>query len=177
MSFGMTDLMTRGDLIAGSPVQSLGKFPFIKEKSRFYFPVLLFHNFLPPLFFLLTATAPPPPFFNPLFHSSNTSQDGEEESSAATAGIASCSAVVKATNDAMKRVAPEVSAATPKDAPGDWPASTLTKRDEKKACSLGLISPEEGNVILPGLASHPNPPVGFTVMYIILVSRIIFVCP
>ncbi|KAK1628205.1 hypothetical protein QYE76_002520 [Lolium multiflorum] len=33
--------------------------------------------------------------------------------------------------------------------PGDWPASTTTKRDEKKAKSLGYIPSEEGNVILP----------------------------
>ncbi|KAK1662869.1 hypothetical protein QYE76_051028 [Lolium multiflorum] len=33
--------------------------------------------------------------------------------------------------------------------PGDWPASTTTKRDEKKARSLGYISSDEGNVILP----------------------------
>ncbi|KAK1608553.1 hypothetical protein QYE76_032226 [Lolium multiflorum] len=42
----------------------------------------------------------------------------------------------------MKKVAPEASAAsaaTAKDAPGDWPASTMSKRDEKKARSLGLI--------------------------------------
>ncbi|KAK1692524.1 hypothetical protein QYE76_009221 [Lolium multiflorum] len=35
--------------------------------------------------------------------------------------------------------------------PGDWLASTTTKRDEKKAQSLGLISSEEGNVILPAV--------------------------
>jgi hypothetical protein len=29
-----------------------------------------------------------------------------------------------------------------------------------------LISTDEGNVILPGLASRPNPPTGFTVMFI-----------
>ncbi|KAK1682234.1 hypothetical protein QYE76_043082 [Lolium multiflorum] len=34
-------------------------------------------------------------------------------------------------------------------APSDWPASTTTKRDEKKAKSLGYIPSEEGNVILP----------------------------
>jgi hypothetical protein len=45
--------------------------------------------------------------------------------------------------------------------PGDWPASTTTKRDEKKARSLGLISPDEGNVILPGAISRPNPPLVF----------------
>ncbi|KAK1682422.1 hypothetical protein QYE76_043270 [Lolium multiflorum] len=34
--------------------------------------------------------------------------------------------------------------------PGDWQASSITKRDEKRARSLGLVSPDEGNVILPG---------------------------
>ncbi|KAK1610825.1 hypothetical protein QYE76_034498 [Lolium multiflorum] len=38
--------------------------------------------------------------------------------------------------------------------PGDWPASTTTKRDEKKARSLGYISSDEGNVILPGIEPH-----------------------
>ncbi|KAK1693799.1 hypothetical protein QYE76_010496 [Lolium multiflorum] len=34
--------------------------------------------------------------------------------------------------------------------PGDWTASTVTKRDEKRSRSLGLISSDEGNVIFPG---------------------------
>ncbi|KAK1608508.1 hypothetical protein QYE76_032181 [Lolium multiflorum] len=33
--------------------------------------------------------------------------------------------------------------------PGDWLASSITKRDEKRARSLGLVSSDEGNVILP----------------------------
>ncbi|KAK1615525.1 hypothetical protein QYE76_021042 [Lolium multiflorum] len=33
--------------------------------------------------------------------------------------------------------------------PGDWPVSSTTKCDEKKARSLGIISSDEGNVILP----------------------------
>ncbi|KAK1684855.1 hypothetical protein QYE76_045703 [Lolium multiflorum] len=33
--------------------------------------------------------------------------------------------------------------------PGDWIASTITKRDEKRSRSLGLISSDEGNVIFP----------------------------
>ncbi|KAK1602748.1 hypothetical protein QYE76_016410 [Lolium multiflorum] len=40
--------------------------------------------------------------------------------------------------------------------PGDWPTSTTTKRDEKKARSLGIISADEGNVILPDMASPIN---------------------
>ncbi|KAK1678771.1 hypothetical protein QYE76_039619 [Lolium multiflorum] len=34
--------------------------------------------------------------------------------------------------------------------PGDWVASTVTKRDEKRSRSLGLISSDAGDVILPG---------------------------
>jgi hypothetical protein len=36
----------------------------------------------------------------------------------------------------------------------------MTKRDEKKAWSLGLIFYN-----VPGSDSRPNPPVGFTVMF------------
>ncbi|KAK1630564.1 hypothetical protein QYE76_004879 [Lolium multiflorum] len=35
--------------------------------------------------------------------------------------------------------------------PGDWIASTVTKRDEKRSRSLGLISSDEGNVIFPAV--------------------------
>ncbi|KAK1679417.1 hypothetical protein QYE76_040265 [Lolium multiflorum] len=35
--------------------------------------------------------------------------------------------------------------------PGDWTASTVTKRDEKRSRSLGLISSDEGNVIFPAV--------------------------
>jgi hypothetical protein len=55
--------------------------------------------------------------------------------------------------------------------PGNWSASTTTKRDEKKAKSLGYIPSEEGNVILPGAISRPNPPAGFTVMFLSFLHR------
>jgi hypothetical protein len=55
--------------------------------------------------------------------------------------------------------------------PGDWPVSTTTKRDEKKARSLGIISSDEGNVILPGAISRPNPPAGFSVMFLSFLYR------
>jgi hypothetical protein len=42
----------------------------------------------------------------------------------------------------------------------------MSKRDEKKARSLGLIPAEEGNIILPGSALRPNPPAGFTIMFV-----------
>ena len=96
-------------------------------------------------------------------------------------GAATSGAAAKATSSAPKKntseasapapapPAPEASVAGP--APGDWPASTTTKRDEKKARSLGIISADEGNVILPGSASRPNPPAGFTVMFMSFLYR------
>ncbi|KAK1618377.1 hypothetical protein QYE76_023894 [Lolium multiflorum] len=42
--------------------------------------------------------------------------------------------------------------------PGDWIASTVTKRDEKRSRSLGLISPDEGNVIFPAAEETRAPP-------------------
>nr|XP_051211046.1 uncharacterized protein LOC127328493 [Lolium perenne] len=50
--------------------------------------------------------------------------------------------------------APSSSTAGPN--PGDWPGSTTTKHDEKKAWSLGIISSDEGNIILP--ASEASTP-------------------
>ncbi|KAK1653482.1 hypothetical protein QYE76_071287 [Lolium multiflorum] len=55
--------------------------------------------------------------------------------------------------------------------PGDWLASSITKRDEKRARSLGLVSPDEGDVILPGAISRPNPPAGFTVVFLSYLHR------
>ncbi|KAK1698021.1 hypothetical protein QYE76_014718 [Lolium multiflorum] len=90
----------------------------------------------------------------------------KKKSSAATSGIASSSAVAKATADATKRVAPEVSAAASKDAPGDWPASTMMKRDEKKARGLGFFS-----LVIITRFLTPNPPAGFTVMFVSFLYR------
>ncbi|KAK1616748.1 hypothetical protein QYE76_022265 [Lolium multiflorum] len=42
--------------------------------------------------------------------------------------------------------------------PGDWIASTVTKRDEKRSRSLGLISSDEGNVIFPAAEETRAPP-------------------
>jgi hypothetical protein len=93
-------------------------------------------------------------------------------------GAASSGATAKVTSRAQKRGASAASAAVPvpevsnvAHAPGDWPTSTTTKRDEKKARSLGLISADEGNVILLGLASRPNTPAGFTVMFMSFLYR------
>ncbi|KAK1642078.1 hypothetical protein QYE76_059883 [Lolium multiflorum] len=43
--------------------------------------------------------------------------------------------------------------------PGDWIASTVTKRDEKRSRSLGLISSDEGNVIFPAVEETRASPV------------------
>ncbi|KAK1647043.1 hypothetical protein QYE76_064848 [Lolium multiflorum] len=43
--------------------------------------------------------------------------------------------------------------------PGDWIASTVTKRDEKRSRSLGLISSDEGNVIFPAVEATRASPV------------------
>ncbi|KAK1651812.1 hypothetical protein QYE76_069617 [Lolium multiflorum] len=44
---------------------------------------------------------------------------------------------------------PALASSMARPSPGDWPVSTTTKRDEKRARSLGIISSDEGNVILP----------------------------
>nr|XP_051191023.1 uncharacterized protein LOC127304374 [Lolium perenne] len=54
---------------------------------------------------------------------------------------------------------PMPSSSTAGPSPGDWPSSTTTKRDEKKARSLGLISSDEGNVILPAVEEAKASPV------------------
>jgi hypothetical protein len=48
----------------------------------------------------------------------------------------------------------------------------MSKRDKKKARSLGLIpAEEEENIILPGSALCPNPPAGFTIMFVAFLYR------
>jgi hypothetical protein len=84
--------------------------------------------------------------------------------STTAAGAGSSSTVSKEASDVAAKAAPETSAAA-MDVPGDWPASTTTKRDVNKARSLSLIPDVEGNVILPGSALRPNPPDGFSVMF------------
>ncbi|KAK1619825.1 hypothetical protein QYE76_025342 [Lolium multiflorum] len=80
---------------------------------------------------------------------------------AAAASSTSGGAAAKASSNLPKRSAldapppapapsaPSSSVAAAK--PGDWLASSITKRDEKRARSLGLISSDEGNVILPAV--------------------------
>jgi hypothetical protein len=47
----------------------------------------------------------------------------------------------------------------------DWKSSTISKRDENKMRSLGLIPSAESDFIHPGFVSRPKPPRGFTVMF------------
>ncbi|KAK1677070.1 hypothetical protein QYE76_037922 [Lolium multiflorum] len=70
----------------------------------------------------------------------------KKKGSTGAASATLSNAAAKITSDTSKKNTPEVSATAP--APVDWPASTMTKRDEKKSRSLGLISPDEGNIIL-----------------------------
>ncbi|KAK1610948.1 hypothetical protein QYE76_034621 [Lolium multiflorum] len=79
---------------------------------------------------------------------------------AAAASSTSGGAAARASSNLPKGRAPDVPPPTPTPSappssvaapkPGDWLASSITKRDEKRARSLGLISSDEENVILPG---------------------------
>ncbi|KAM0863262.1 hypothetical protein ACQ4PT_044707 [Festuca glaucescens] len=53
----------------------------------------------------------------------------------------------------------------------DWTASSITKRDENKLRTLGLISANESDVIFPGSDSRPKPPTGYTVMFLAFLYR------
>ncbi|KAK1650071.1 hypothetical protein QYE76_067876 [Lolium multiflorum] len=85
----------------------------------------------------------------------------KKKNSALATSAASGGAAAKASPNPPKKGAPGApppapapsapSSSTAGPNPGDWPASTTTKRDEKKARSLGLISSDEGNVILPAV--------------------------
>jgi hypothetical protein len=65
---------------------------------------------------------------------------------------------LKAITAASKKTVPRAAIAAARDAQCDWTTSTMTKHDEKKLRSLGLISDDEGDVRLPGSDSYPNPP-------------------
>ncbi|KAK1652868.1 hypothetical protein QYE76_070673 [Lolium multiflorum] len=53
----------------------------------------------------------------------------------------------------------------------DWSASTISKREENKMRSLGLISSVKSDFVHPGTASRPRPPKGFTVMFVAFLFR------
>ncbi|KAK1627426.1 hypothetical protein QYE76_001741 [Lolium multiflorum] len=82
----------------------------------------------------------------------------KKKNPAAAASSTSGGAAAKSSSSLPKGSAPSAPPPAPappapsssKVKPGDWVASTVTKRDEKRSRSLGLISSKEGNVILPG---------------------------
>jgi hypothetical protein len=100
-----------------------------------------------------------------------TSEALGKKKGAATASAAVSATDLKATTAAPKKTTLRDSFATARDALCDWIASTITKRDEKKMRSLGLISDNEEDVRLPGSDSRPNPPTGFTVMFAAFLYR------
>ncbi|KAK1650719.1 hypothetical protein QYE76_068524 [Lolium multiflorum] len=53
----------------------------------------------------------------------------------------------------------------------DWGASTISNREVSKLRTLGLISPSDDDIRLPGAASRPKPPKGFTVMFVAFLFR------
>ncbi|KAK1600867.1 hypothetical protein QYE76_017954 [Lolium multiflorum] len=85
--------------------------------------------------------------------------------SAVTASAVASTTGSKATAAVPKRTVPKAVTATAKDAQCDWKASTITKCEEKRMRSLGLISDNEEDVCFPCSDSRPNPPAGFTVMF------------
>ena len=69
-------------------------------------------------------------------------------------------------------VAPKTSrVATPEEPQGDWNRSTLTMRDKNRAIKLGLIPNDLDAVIFLGSEIRPNPPSGFTVMFLAYLFR------
>ena len=53
----------------------------------------------------------------------------------------------------------------------DWERSLITEREKNKAMKLGLVSRTEGDVMMPGADERPNPPPGFTVMFLAYLFR------
>nr|XP_051196849.1 uncharacterized protein LOC127310197 [Lolium perenne] len=87
----------------------------------------------------------------------------------AAASSVSGGAAAKASSNPPKKSTPDApppapappapSSSTAGSNPGDWLASSVTKRDEKRARSLGLISSDKGNVILPAVEDARASPV------------------
>ncbi|KAK1644333.1 hypothetical protein QYE76_062138 [Lolium multiflorum] len=81
----------------------------------------------------------------------------KKKNPSAAASSTSVGAAAKSSSILPKEVAPNAPPPAPAPPappsstakPGDWTASTVTKRDEKRSRSLGLISSDEGNVIFP----------------------------
>ncbi|KAK1692926.1 hypothetical protein QYE76_009623 [Lolium multiflorum] len=86
----------------------------------------------------------------------------KKKNPSAAASSTSVGAAAKSSSILPKEVAPNAPPpappAPPSSAakPGDWTASTVTKRDEKRSRSLGLISSDEGNVIFQTFAASED---------------------
>ncbi|KAK1632900.1 hypothetical protein QYE76_007215 [Lolium multiflorum] len=91
----------------------------------------------------------------------------KKKSLTAAASSTSGGAAAKSSSNLPKRSAPDARSPAPAPPappgsiakPGDWLASSITKRDEKRARSLGLVSSDEGNVILPAVEETRASPV------------------
>ena len=92
-----------------------------------------------------TAHLLPQPFLSPLFLSARTSGAMGKKKSASTSGATKVSR--------------------------DWGASSISNREVNKLRTLGLISPSDDDIRLPGPASRPKPPKGFTVMFVAFLFR------
>ncbi|KAK1664200.1 hypothetical protein QYE76_052359 [Lolium multiflorum] len=53
----------------------------------------------------------------------------------------------------------------------DWGASTISNREVSKLRALGFIFSSDDDICLLGPSSHPNPPKGFTVMFVAFLFR------
>jgi hypothetical protein len=97
----------------------------------------------------------------------------KKKGATAAASSATSATVSKDATGVLKKSAPEAAAATVKDAHVNLTTSTMTKSDEKKARSLRLISNKEEDICLPSSDSRPNPPTGFTVMFVAFLFRVL----
>ena len=92
-----------------------------------------------------TAHLLPQPFLSPLFLPARTLVAMGKKKSASTSGATKVSR--------------------------DWGASSISNREVNKLRTLGLISPSDDDIRLPGPASRPKPPKGFTVMFVAFLFR------
>ncbi len=92
-----------------------------------------------------TAHLLPQPFLSPLFLPARTLVAMGKKKSASTSGASRVSR--------------------------DWGASSISNREVNKLRTLGLISPSDDDIRLPGPASRPKPPKGFTVMFVAFLFR------
>ena len=53
----------------------------------------------------------------------------------------------------------------------DWERSLMTDREKNKMQKMGFLPRAEGDVVLPGAFARPNPPPGFTVIFLAYLLR------